>query len=150
VGTYEIVAVLRPDLDEAGLGAALERITQRITEHGGALKSQERWGKRKLAFPIKKSRDGYYVLLVFALDPDRSAALRQVLGLNEDLLRFAFSTHHPKPVTAAAPAAPAAPATPAAAAPAAPPAASPAGASVTRSTPAAGQTSAPPGGSSHV
>src|SRR5205807_1490145 len=45
VGTYEIVAVLRPDLDEAGLGAALERITQRITEHGGALKSQERWGK---------------------------------------------------------------------------------------------------------
>jgi len=141
VGTYEIVAVLRPDLDEAGLGAALERITQRITEHGGALKSQERWGKRKLAFPIKKSRDGYYVLLVFALDPDRSAALRQVLGLNEDLLRFAFSTHHPKPVTAAAPAA---------AAPAAPPAASPAGAAVTRSTPAAGQTSAPPGGSSHV
>lgn len=138
MGTYEIVAVLRPDLDEAGLGAALERITQRITEHGGALKSQERWGKRKLAFPIKKSRDGYYVLLVFTLDPGRSAALRALLGLNEDLLRFAFSTHHPKPV-------------PAAAAPAATPASSStSGTPVTGSTPAAGQPPAPPAGPSHV
>jgi len=142
VGTYEIVAVLRPDLDEEGLGAALERITQRITEHGGALKSQERWGKRKLAFPIRKHRDGYYALLVFTLDPGRSAALRQMLGLNEDLLRFAFSTHHPKPAAAAAPAA---------AAPAAPPASpSTSGAPVTGSTPAAGHPSAPPAGSSHV
>ena len=138
MGTYEIVAVLRPDLDEAGLGAALERITQRITEHGGALKSQERWGKRKLAFPIKKSRDGYYVLLVFTLDPGRSAARRALLGLNEDLLRFAFSTHHPKPV-------------PAAAAPAATPASSStSGTPVTGSTPAAGQPPAPPAGPSHV
>jgi len=140
VGTYEIVAVLRPDLDEAGLGAALERITQRITEHGGALKNQERWGKRKLAFPIKKSRDGYYVLLVFTLDPGRSAALRALLGLNEDLLRFAFSTHHPKPVPAAAAAAPAA--TPASS--------STSGTPVTGSTPAAGQPPAPPAGPSHV
>ena len=142
MGTYEIVAVLRPDLDEAGLGAALERITQRITEHGGVLKSQERWGKRKLAFPIKKSRDGYYVLLVFTLDPGRSAALRQLLGLNEDLLRFAFGTHHAKPVAAAAPA-PAAPA-------ATPASSSTSGAPVTGSTPVAGQPSAPPAGPSHV
>ena len=107
MGAYEIVAVLRPDLDEEGLGAALDRITQRIVEHGGATTAVERWGKRKLAYPIKKHRDGYYTLFVFTLATDRIGPLRQILGLQEDLLRFAFSTHHPKPTPAAAAAAPA-------------------------------------------
>lgn len=102
MGTYEIVAVLRPDLDEEGLGAALARISQRITENGGSATSLERWGKRKLAYPVKKHRDGYYALLVFTLDATRIASLRQVLGLNEDLLRFTLATHRVKPVPAAA------------------------------------------------
>jgi len=109
---YEIVAVLRPDLDEEGLGAALDRITQRIVEHGGATTALERWGKRKLAYPIKKHRDGYYALFVFTLPADRIGPLRQTLGLHEDLLRFAFARHHPKPAPAAAGAAPAQAASP--------------------------------------
>ncbi len=117
MGTYEIVAVLRPDLDEEGLGAALDRIKQRIAEHGGSLTSTDRWGKRKLAYPIQKHRDGYYALFVFTLDPGHITPLRQILGLNEELLRFAFASHHAKPVPAAAPqvAAPAATPVPAAA-----------------------------------
>lgn len=129
MGTYEIVAVLRPDLDEEALGAALTRVNQRITEHGGSVTSQERWGKRKLAYPIKKYRDGFYVLTVFTLDAARIAPLRRVLGLNEELLRFAFATHHAKPASpAAAPGqpAPAAVGAPAAGAPT-PAAATPAG-----------------------
>ncbi len=109
MGAYEIVAVLRPDLDEEGLGAALDRISQRIVEHGGGVTTLERWGKRKLAYPIKKHRDGYYALIVFSLAGDRIGPLRQTLGLHEEMLRFAFSTHQPKPSPAAAPAAPAAP-----------------------------------------
>jgi small subunit ribosomal protein S6 len=102
VGTYEIVAVLRPDLDEEGLGAALARVSQRITENSGSVTSLERWGKRKLAYPVKKHRDGYYALLVFTLEATRIASLRQVLGLNEDLLRFTLATHRVKPAPAAA------------------------------------------------
>src|SRR3989442_15860254 len=109
---YEIVAVLRPDLDEEGLGAALDRISQRIVEQGGATTAVERWGKRKLAFPIKKHRDGYYALLVFTLAADRIAPLRQTLGLHEEMLRFAFSKHHPKPAPATAGTPPAQPASP--------------------------------------
>ena len=125
MGTYEIVAVLRPDLDEEGLGTALDRIKQRVTEHGGAIASIDRWGKRRLAYPIQKHRDGYYALLVFTLDPNHITPLRQVLGLNEELLRFAFASHHAKPVPAAA-AATAAPASPPAPAPASAPAPAPA------------------------
>jgi small subunit ribosomal protein S6 len=141
LGTYEIVAVLRPDLDEEGLGAALARISQRITEHGGSVTSLERWGRRKLAYPVKKHRDGYYALLVFTLEATRNASLRQVLGLNEDLLRFTLATHRAKPVPAAAsstagqpapPTAASASQAPTAAAPGAPPGGAPA--------PTAGQT----------
>jgi small subunit ribosomal protein S6 len=128
VGTYEIVAVLRPDLDEEGLGNALDRIKQRVAEHGGNIASMDRWGKRKLAYPIQKHRDGYYALLVFTLDPNHITPLRQVLGLNEELLRFAFASHHAKPGAAAAPATatPASAPAPAPAAPSAPAPESPA------------------------
>jgi len=122
MGTYEIVAVLKSDLDEEGLVAALGRITQRVTEHGGSIISQERWGKRKLAYPIKKHRDGYYTLFVFTLDPSHIMPLRPVIGLIEELLRFTFASHRAKPVPAAAaasvsPAPAPAPAAPAAEAP---------------------------------
>ena len=131
MGTYEIVAVLRPDLDEEGLGGALDRIKQRIVEHGGSITSMDRWGKRRLAYPIQKHRDGYYTLFVFTLDPGHITPLRKIVALNEELLRFAFATHHAKPgpapaAASAAHASPvAAPATSTSADPP-PPAASPA------------------------
>jgi small subunit ribosomal protein S6 len=100
MSTYEIVAVFRPDLDEEALGAAIDRVNQRIVEHGGTVKSTDRWGKRKTAYPIKKYRDGYYVLTVFMLDPNQVGRIRQTLTLHEDLLRFTVATHRPAPVPA--------------------------------------------------
>ncbi|HLN12334.1 MAG TPA: 30S ribosomal protein S6 [bacterium] len=117
---YEIVVVVRPDLDEEALNAVLERVHQRIVEVGGEVTSTDRWGKRRIAYPIRKYRDGFYVMSVFSLASDHVARLRQTLELNEDLLRFVVATHRvaPKPVVAA----PAATPTPAAAsAPAATP-----------------------------
>lgn len=102
MGTYEIVAVIRPDLDEDALGGAIERIHQRITEHGGAVTTTERWGKRRLAYSMQKYRDGFYVLVVFTLEAGQVARLRQTMGLHEDLLRFAVAIHHPSPVPAPA------------------------------------------------
>ena len=126
MSTYEIVSVFRPDLDEEALGAAIERVNQRVAEHGGTVKSSERWGKRRTAYPIKKYRDGYYVLTVFTLDAKQVSRLRQTLALHEDLLRFTVATHRPAP----APAAPAPKVAPAAPAPA--PAPSPAPSPVVR------------------
>jgi len=121
LANYEIVAVLRPDLEEEAINAAIARVHQRITEHGGTVANTDRWGKRRLAYAIRKYRDGFYVLSVFSLDSGRVASLRQTLGLQEDLLRFVVAEHHPAPVRATATAASAP-----AAAPAAPPAAAPA------------------------
>ncbi|GEM_PF-393144 len=93
MSTYEIVAIVRPDLDEEALTAAIERIHQRIAENGGTVKSADRWGKRKLAYPIQNHRDGFYLMTVFELDSGRVGPLRQTLGLHEALLRFTVATH---------------------------------------------------------
>ena len=126
--------VVRPDLDEEALNAVLERVHQRIVEVGGEVTSTDRWGKRRIAYPIRKYRDGFYVMSVFSLASDQVARLRQTLELNEDLLRFVVATHRvaPKPAVAA----PAATPTPAAApAPAATP--------VAAAAPVAAATAAP-------
>jgi small subunit ribosomal protein S6 len=123
LANYEIVAVLRPDLEEEAINAAIARIHQRVTEHGGTVANTDRWGKRRLAYAIQKYRDGFYVLSVFSLESGQVARLRQTLGLQEDLLRFVVAEHHPAPVRAAAPAAPSQ--TPAAAPAPAPTAAAP-------------------------
>jgi small subunit ribosomal protein S6 len=127
LANYEIVVVLRPDLEEDAINAAIARVHQRITENGGTVANTDRWGRRRLAYAIQKYRDGFYVLSVFSLDSGQVARLRQTLGLHEDLLRFVVADHHPAPVRAApaapaqtAPAAPPAPVLPAAPAPAAP------------------------------
>jgi small subunit ribosomal protein S6 len=104
LANYEIVAVLRPDLEEEAINAAIARIHQRVTEHGGTVANTDRWGKRRLAYAIQKYRDGFYVLSVVSLESGQVARLRQTLGLQEDLLRFVVAEHHPAPVRAAAPA----------------------------------------------
>jgi len=119
LANYEIVAVLRPDLEEDAINAAIARVHQRITENGGTVANTDRWGRRRLAYAIQKYRDGFYVLSVFSLDSGQVARLRQTLGLHEDLLRFVVADHHPAPVRAA-------PAAPAQTAPAAPPTPAPA------------------------
>ena len=121
MANYEIVALLRPDLEEEAINAAIARVHQRITEHGGSVTNTDRWGKRRLAYAIQKYRDGFYIFSVFSLESGQVARLRQTLGLHEDLLRFVVAEHHPAPVRAAAPAA-AAPAPAPAAAPAPSPA----------------------------
>ena len=143
MGTYEIVAVLRADLDEETLVAALDAISQRIKDNGGTVTGVDRWGKRKLAYRIKKHRDGFYALIVFGLDAGRIPALRQTLGLQEDLLRLTISKHYPKPEPAAAAHPSAAAATPPVAAPPAPPPA-------TAPSPATEGTPAPAADASHV
>ncbi|HKX18289.1 MAG TPA: 30S ribosomal protein S6 [bacterium] len=105
MANYEIVAVLRPDLEDDAIETAIGRIHQRITEHGGSVTATDRWGKRRLAYAIQKYRDGYYVFSVFALQSPQVSRLRQTLGLNEDLLRFVVADHHPAPPRPAAPAA---------------------------------------------
>lgn len=84
---YELMVVLSPDLDEAGLEATTERLGTQITGRGGEVVDVQKWGRRRLAYPIQKHRDGFYTVSKLKLEPADAEPLERSLRLNESVLR---------------------------------------------------------------
>jgi len=117
LNNYEMVVILSPQLIDDQLETAINNITNYITNHGGTISQLDRWGKRALAYPIRHSTSGTYVLARFNLKPNACKELEISLKISENVLRHLLI----KPETEAAPVKPVAPAVPAAPAePAAP------------------------------
>jgi small subunit ribosomal protein S6 len=82
---YELVVIISPEVaDEAVI---VDNVSRFITENGGAISNIERWGKRKLAYPIKHYMEGSYVLTQFKLRPRLSKELAASLRISEEVLR---------------------------------------------------------------
>jgi len=64
------MVVLSPDLDEAGVDATTERVGTQISGRGGEVVDVQKWGRRRLAYPIDKHRDGFYTVSKLKLDPE--------------------------------------------------------------------------------
>ena len=84
---YEMVVIISPDVAEEELDATLDNVSRFITERGGTVAEVERWGKKKLAYPIKHFMEGSYVLTRFSLEPVRSKELEANLQISEEVLR---------------------------------------------------------------
>ena len=84
---YELVYIIRPETEEAELEARIEGISQYITGNDGTVGEVERWGKKKLAYPIKHCLEGNYVLTRFSMTPDKCKELEANLKISEDVLR---------------------------------------------------------------
>ena len=63
---YELVVIVRTEAEEEGYEATIESISNYISSHGGSVTDVERWGKRRLAYPIKRYGEGNYVLTLTA------------------------------------------------------------------------------------
>ncbi len=87
---YEVVVIVHPDLDENALKALVERIQGWITGAGGTIDKTDMWGKRRMAFSIRKQREGQYVYMETQFAPSFSAELERNLRLNEPVLRFSI------------------------------------------------------------
>jgi small subunit ribosomal protein S6 len=85
---YEMTYILRTDLDEDGLRAVQERVTGRMTDAGGEVVKSEGWGRRRLAYPIDKSRDGMYFTTIFRMPGDAVRTFENQLRLTPEILRF--------------------------------------------------------------
>jgi small subunit ribosomal protein S6 len=82
--------VLDPNLDEAGVEAVTTRISNLATQRGGSIESVESgppWGRRRLAYPISRYRDGFYVLSRMRLPPRAAAEIERTLKLTESIIR---------------------------------------------------------------
>lgn len=85
---YEGMYILNTTLSEDARSKALERITTDITSRGGEVHKVHDQGRKKLAYEIRGSKEGYYYLLYFTAPTSKLEELWQEYHLNEDLLRF--------------------------------------------------------------
>ncbi|WP_189209060.1 MULTISPECIES: 30S ribosomal protein S6 [Actinokineospora] len=84
---YEVMVILDPTLDERTVAPSLETFLNVIRTSGGNVEKVDIWGKRRLAFEIKKHAEGIYAVLDVNADPDAVKELDRQLSLQESVLR---------------------------------------------------------------
>lgn len=84
---YEILYVVRPELDETQLGEAIEGVNKLIQDLGGTPTKTDVWGRRRLAYEVKHLREGQYVLQLFAIDPKAVPEMETALHISESVFR---------------------------------------------------------------
>jgi len=84
---YELVLVVSPDVGDEGFPNTLDRVRNFIQERGGEVKDIEPWGRRRLAYPIRRFSEGFYAVTTFTLEPQSIRALEGNLEMAEDVLR---------------------------------------------------------------
>ena len=85
---YELVAIISPEADEDEVTKIVDRMTQSIGSRGGAVEEVKNWGKRRLAYPVRKFMEGDYVLARFKLMPKSVKDLESEIGTFGDVLRY--------------------------------------------------------------
>ena len=86
--SYEGMFILKPDLDKTGLDKILAHIQELVTKHKGAVAETREMGKNRLAYPLKKYKEGIYYLINFSIAPDAVDSVKKNLQLNESILRM--------------------------------------------------------------
>jgi small subunit ribosomal protein S6 len=81
---YEAMIILYPGATPEKSQEEIQKVKDVITRFGGVVQSEVKWGKRGMAYSIKKKRDGYYLLLHFQADPSSLKSMTQAWKLMED------------------------------------------------------------------
>lgn len=84
---YELVLVLSPQLAEEQVSGVVERVSQFVKDRGGSVTGVNPWGRRRLAYPIRKALEGHYILAQLQLEPESVKELEANLHIAEDVLR---------------------------------------------------------------
>jgi small subunit ribosomal protein S6 len=86
--TYEIMFIVRPDVEEADLDKLIEGFSANVTGGGGEVKSVEKMGRRRLAYTVRKFNDGFYVLLSVAAPGSLIGEIERRLRVSEPVIKF--------------------------------------------------------------
>jgi len=85
---YETGVIIAPNLSDEEIEQQIRQMTELIASMKGHLLREERWGKRKLAYPIKKFTDGYYLFLDYEAEPEVPAELERRFRQSDQILRY--------------------------------------------------------------
>ena len=84
---YEVLYIVRADLDDDKVQDVVKRVNTLIERSGGTAERTNLWGKRKLAYEVKHQKEGSYVLQDFSIGPERIPELEAALKITEEVLR---------------------------------------------------------------
>jgi small subunit ribosomal protein S6 len=95
---YELGFIISPEVSEEETRSILERLGQIVARHGGQIVKVNQWGRRRLAYPIQRHRDGYYVFIDMILTPETVIELERTLKVSEVVLRYMVTKRDAKAV----------------------------------------------------
>lgn len=85
---YELTVVFSPEVPEDEIGGEIDKVSELVTQKGGVMVGEvNRWGRRRLAYPIDRFREGNYVLAHFKLEAPKATELDDNLKRSENILR---------------------------------------------------------------
>ena len=84
---YELVCVIHPDIDENAFKGIIEKVSSWVTDAGGSVEKVDIWGRRRMAYIIRKQREAQYVLLNILMPASATAELERNLRFQESILR---------------------------------------------------------------
>lgn len=87
-GIYESAVLINAALDDQQIESILTRIKDVITNNGGEIRELDNWGRKRLAYPVEKSKIGYYAIYRFEAPSDMIAKLERIYSLDEQILRY--------------------------------------------------------------
>lgn len=85
---YELSVILAPNLDEEAIKAEFNSITELVTKFGGTIENVDEWGKRRLAYEIKKFNEGIYSFITFSSESESPIEIERRMRIKENVLRY--------------------------------------------------------------
>lgn len=87
MSAYELMYIVKPELDDQAVQQEIEKVGQLIQTNGGQVKKVTPWGKRRLAYSVKDQREGHYVVEEFDLDRTKVQEVERVLKISDTIFR---------------------------------------------------------------
>jgi small subunit ribosomal protein S6 len=87
-GVYESAILINAGLDDQQINTTLTKVKDFIVNNGGQIREIENWGRKRLAYPVEKSKIGYYAIYRFDAPSDIVSKLERTYSLDEQILRF--------------------------------------------------------------
>lgn len=88
---YELMFLVRPDIEDERIPSAIQKVQQFVTSLGGEVKDVSQgppWGRRRLAYPIGNFQEAYYAVMRLNLEPQKTSDLERDLKLSEEIVRY--------------------------------------------------------------
>lgn len=85
---YEGVFIITPEVTSEVSKSVVAQLQELVLKNGGRVDGMQEWGRKRLAYQIKKKNEGSYVILNFQMDSKQTKKLEQSLRLNDNLLRY--------------------------------------------------------------